>query len=223
MNMNGAGVKVRIKIKREIAQFEKMVENMGAVNMKALEIYDKVESEYKNLMEKKNSLVGEREDVLVMINEIDSKKNELFVKTFDVLEQNFKSIFQNLSTKGEAFLHLEDKNDPFNGGMDIKVRLSGRKFLDIRSLSGGEKTLTALAFLFAIQEHEPAAFYILDEVDAALDKRNSEMLAELIKDYTIKAQYIIISHNDQIISEADTLFGVSMTDHGMSKVTSLKI
>ncbi|MBU1975615.1 MAG: chromosome segregation protein SMC [Nanoarchaeota archaeon] len=211
------------EIKREINQFEKIVENLGAVNMKALEIYDKVESEYQRLMEKKNSLVKEREDVLVMINEIDAKKSDLFMRSFDVLTKNFQNIFKNLSSKGEAFLNLEDKNDPFNGGLEIKVRLVGKKFLDIRSLSGGEKTLTALAFLFAIQEHEPASFYVLDEVDAALDKRNSEMLAELLKDYAIKAQYIIISHNDQIISEADRLYGVSMTDHGMSKVTSLKI
>jgi chromosome segregation protein len=95
--------------------------------------------------------------------------------------------------------------------------------MDIRSLSGGEKTLTALAFLFAVQEHDPAAFYILDEVDAALDKKNSERLAKLVKQYSDRAQYIIISHNDSVINEADTLFGISMNEHGESKVTSLKI
>ena len=107
--------------------------------------------------------------------------------------------------------------------MIIKVRLTGKKFMDIRSLSGGEKTMTALAFLFAVQEHNPAPFYVLDEVDAALDKRNSESLARLVKDYGDRAQYLIISHNDGIISEADTLYGVSMNQHGISKVLSLKI
>ena len=95
--------------------------------------------------------------------------------------------------------------------------------MDIRSLSGGEKTLTALAFIFAIQENEPASFYILDEVDAALDKHNSEKLAKLIAKYAEKAQYIIISHNDGVISEANNLYGISMNEHGMSKVVSLKI
>jgi chromosome segregation protein len=96
--------------------------------------------------------------------------------------------------------------------------------MDIRSLSGGEKTLTALAFLFAIQEHEPASFYILDEVDAALDKANSQKLADLIRDYCNKAQYVVISHNDAVISEADALYGVSMqTDAGLSNVVSLDI
>ncbi len=210
-------------IKLEIRQFERMASDMGAVNMKALEIYDRVEHEHRALQEKKEELRKEREDVLVMINEIDSKKKELFMGTFEVLNANFQKIFSTLSTKGEAYLDLEDPNDPFAAGLDIKVRLTGKRFLDIRSLSGGEKTLTALAFLFAVQEHEPASFYILDEVDAALDKRNSEKLAALIRSYTHKAQYIVISHNDGVISEADILYGISMNEHGMSKVTTLKI
>jgi len=210
-------------IQKEIRQFENMLENLGAVNMKALEIYEKAEQEYDELIKKKEKLTKEREDVLVMINEIDSKKKDLFMKTFDVLTQNFKNLFARLSAKGEAYLQLEDENDPFNGGVLIKVRLSGKKFLDIRSLSGGEKTMTALAFIFAVQEHEPASFYILDEVDAALDKRNSEKLANLVSSYSEKAQYIMISHNDGVITSADNLYGVSMNEFGMSKVTSLKI
>jgi chromosome segregation protein len=95
--------------------------------------------------------------------------------------------------------------------------------MDIRSLSGGEKTMTALAFIFAIQEHEPASFYVMDEVDAALDKKNSERLANLVRKYTDRAQYVVISHNDAVISEADILYGVSMNEDGMSNVTSLRI
>ena len=94
--------------------------------------------------------------------------------------------------------------------------------MDIKSLSGGEKTMTALAFIFAIQEHEPASFYLLDEVDAALDKHNSQKLANLIAKYASKAQYIVISHNDSIITEAHQIYGVSMQD-GISKILSLKI
>lgn len=210
-------------IKKEIKEFENMMQDFGSVNMRALEIYDSVEREYKKLNEKKEKLRLEKEDVLVMINEVDNKKKELFLKTYDVVNHNFKEIFNTLSTKGEATLNLEDNKDVFNGGLNIKVKLSGKKYMDIRSLSGGEKTLTALAFLFAVQEHDPAAFYILDEVDAALDKKNSERLAKLVKQYSQRAQYIIISHNDSVINEADTLFGISMNEHGESKVTSLKI
>lgn len=211
------------EIKKEIGDFEKMMQNIGAVNMRALEIYDKIEKEYLKLNEKKEKLEKEKEDVLLMINEVDSKKKELFMKTYEVVNHNFKEIFQTLSTKGLATMELEDNNDPFNGGLTIKVKLSGKKYMDIRSLSGGEKTMTALAFIFAVQEHEPAAFYILDEVDAALDKKNSERLAKLIKEYSKRAQYLIISHNDGIIQEASILYGISMNEHGQSKVTSLKV
>ena len=191
--------------------------------MRALEIYEEVEKEYNSLLGKKDKLANEKEDVLKLMAEIEGKKKELFIKTFDVLTANFKTIFNSISTKGEAYLELENEENPFEGGLNIKVKITGRKFLDIRSLSGGEKTLTALAFIFAIQEHEPASFYILDEVDAALDKHNSEKFAKLIAKYAEKAQYIIISHNDGVISEANNLYGISMNEHGMSKVVSLKI
>jgi len=211
------------QIKAEITQFKNMLEDFGAVNMRALEIYDSVEKEYDSLQKKKEMLSVERGDVLSMINEIDSKKGDLFMKTYNVINENFQTIFSKMTTKGEASLALDDPNDPFNGGMTIKVRISGKKFLDIRSLSGGEKTLTALAFIFSVQEHEPASFYVLDEVDAALDKHNSEKLALLIESYASRAQYIMISHNDTIISNAEMLYGVSMNEFGVSKVTSLKI
>jgi chromosome segregation protein len=211
------------EILKEIAQFEKIILDIGAVNMRALEVYEKIEKEYKTFIEKKDKIIHEREDVLMMINEIDSKKRELFMRTYEVIDHNFKVIFGALSTKGEASLELEDQNDPFNGGLLLKVRITGTKFLDIKSLSGGEKTLTAIAFIFAVQEYDPAPFYIFDEVDAALDKKNSEQLALLVKNYSKKAQYIIISHNDSVIGESDTLYGVSMNEFGISKVTSLKI
>ncbi|MEM3374634.1 MAG: chromosome segregation protein SMC [Candidatus Woesearchaeota archaeon] len=211
------------KIKKEIWEFEKMMQDIGAVNMKALEIYDAVEKEYKEVQEKKTTLIKEKEDVLVMMNEIETKKKDLFMNTYNVINENFKKKFTSLSSKGEATLELESPETIFDAGLNIKVRLTGKKFLDIRSLSGGEKTMTALAFLFAVQDHEPAPFYVLDEVDAALDKRNSEQLAQLIRKYVAKAQYIVISHNDGIISEADNLYGVSMNEHGISKVVSLRI
>lgn len=210
-------------IEKEIRQFEKMMSDIGAVNMKALEIYERAETEYQALIKKKDKLGSEREDVLVMINEIDSKKKELFMRTYDVLNENFKKIFSTLSAKGDAFFELEEQSETSPGGMTIKVRLVGTKFLDIRSLSGGEKTLTALAFIFAVQEYAPASFYVLDEVDAALDKHNSEKFAKLIRSYCKNAQYLIISHNDSVISEADNLYGVSMNEDSISKVTSLKI
>ncbi|MFH2027984.1 MAG: chromosome segregation protein SMC [Nanoarchaeota archaeon] len=211
------------QLKYEIGKFEKMKQEIGFVNMRALEIYDEVEKEYNSLLEKKDSLANERIDVVKLMDEIEGKKKELFMEHYNVITEHFKRAFSALSSKGDAFLELENPENPFDGGLKIKVKITGTKFLDIRSLSGGEKTMTALAFIFAIQEHEPASFYILDEVDAALDKHNSAKLAKLVAKYSDKAQYIMISHNDSVISEAETLYGISMNEHGMSKVVSLKI
>lgn len=216
-------VKNEQQLKYEISKFEKLKEEIGYVNMRALEVYDEIEKTYNELLEKKENLTKERGDVGKLIGEIEGKKKELFMKTFNNVNEHFKTVFGLLSTKGEAYLELENEENPFEGGLTIKVKISSMKFLDIRSLSGGEKTLTALAFIFSIQEYEPASFYILDEVDASLDKRNSEKLARLIHKYSDKAQYIMISHNDGMISEADNLYGISMNEDGISKVVSLKI
>jgi len=211
------------ELKKEIWQMERQMEQAGNINMRALEVYDQIEKEYNTLIEKREKLLSEKEEVLLMINEIETKKKDMFMETFEVIDGNFQKMFGALTTKGAAFLELENPKDPLAEGLRIKVRITGKKFLDIRSLSGGEKTLTALAFIFAIQEHEPASFYVFDEVDAALDKKNSEKLGLMIKKYSSRAQYVIISHNDTIISRADTLYGVSMNEHGMSKVVSLKL
>ncbi|MBW2968622.1 chromosome segregation protein SMC, partial [Candidatus Woesearchaeota archaeon] len=222
------GVELNMKkseeeLKKEIMSFERMMSNIGSVNMRALEIYETVEKEFNILMEKKGMLSEEKESVLNLMDQIEANKKDLFVEALEVVNKNFRDIFQNLSTKGDAYLELENPEQPFEAGMRIKVKLTSDKFMDIRSLSGGEKTLTALAFLFAIQEHEPASFYVLDEVDAALDKTNSEKLAKLIRDYCNKAQYVVISHNDSVISEGDILYGVSMKpETGLSAVVSLK-
>ncbi len=211
------------QLKSEISRHERMVIEMGNVNLKALEVYDDVEKQYNELLDKKDKLGMEKDDVMKMINEIEGRKKDLFMNSFTTLNQNFSKIFSELSTKGEAHLMIENEENPFEAGVRIRVRITGEKFLDIRSLSGGEKTMTALALIFAIQEYEPASFYVFDEVDAALDKRNSEKLSKLIKKYSAKAQYIIISHNDALMGEGENLYGVSMDEHGMSNVVSLKV
>ncbi len=210
-------------LKREINRFEALIGEFGAVNMRALEVYDNIEKEYKKLLEKKEVLAAEKKDVIAMIDEVENKKKELFMVTFNAINENFKNIFSKLTSKGIASVVLENEKEPFEGGLRIKVKITGKKFMDIHSLSGGEKSLTALAFIFAIQDYKPALFYVLDEVDAALDKHNSEKLSKLIRKYSEKAQYIVISHNDSTITEADTLYGVSMGANGISNVVSLKI
>jgi len=209
------------EIKYEIQRLEKEFQKFGNVNLRALEIYEELEKEFEKLTEKHEKLKLEKEDVILMMNEIDSKKKDLFMKTFNAVNKNFMEIFMSLSDKGQAYMELEDQEKPLEHGVEIKVKLPGNRYLDIKGLSGGEKTLATLAFIFAIQEFQPASFYLLDEVDAALDKHNSMRLSKLIKQYSNKAQYIVISHNDQVITEADQMYGVSM-QQGISKIVSLK-
>ncbi len=211
------------ELQSEIHKFEVMLGQMSAVNMKALEVYEQVETEFNALMDKKNCLDKEKIDVMTLMNEIETKKKDHFMKTFYHANENFQRIFTSLFKKGKAYLQLDNPNKPFDDGLSVKVKLTSNRYMDIKSLSGGEKTLTALSFIFAIQEYQPASFYILDEIDAALDKHNSETLAKLIRNYSNKAQYVVISHNDSLIAEADNLYGVSMNEDGISKVTSLKI
>ncbi|MEK6949906.1 MAG: AAA family ATPase, partial [Nanoarchaeota archaeon] len=212
------------QLKNDIRKFEDMKEQIGSVNMRALEIYEEAEKHYNELADKKDKLGTEKEDVVKMMDEIESKKKYLFMKVFHVINETFQRFFTMLTTKGAAAtLVVENEENPFEAGVRINVKITGSKFLDIRSLSGGEKTMTALAFIFAIQEHEPASFYVLDEVDAALDKHNSEKFAKLIRQYSNKAQYLIMSHNDAVISEADSLYGISMNEHGISQVVTLRV
>jgi chromosome segregation protein len=209
-------------LRKEIKDFEVLMIRLGNVNMKALEIYDKLAEEHAKLVDKTNKLKSEKDDIMSMIMEIEQDKTRVFMKTYNNINKRFKEIFDSLSTKGEASLVLENPDAPLDAGLDITVRIASRKYLDIRSLSGGEKTMAALAFIFAIQEYRPASFYILDEVDAALDKHNSEKLGKLFAKYSSHAQYIVISHNDSIISEANQIYGISMQE-GVSKITSLRL
>lgn len=212
------------RLQEEITNKEQRLEEFGGINMRALEIYDEAKKEFDEIEGKSGKLEEERVEILRAIEEIDKKKGKEFMKTFNQISENFTRIFSKLSTKGTAHLELENKENVFEEGtgIDVMIRLGKGKFLDTRSLSGGEKSLTALAFIFAIQEYKPYHFYLLDEVEAALDKRNSELLANFLQGYIKKAQYICITHNDAMIQACDKIYGVSM-QNGASKIVSLKL
>ncbi|MBS3073332.1 chromosome segregation protein SMC [Candidatus Pacearchaeota archaeon] len=209
------------ELERRIRKHEGELQNIGSVNMRALEVYDKVKEEYDFIEQQVKKLEEEKMEILKLIEEIDKKKKRAFMQAFDAINESFSRNFMMLSNKGEAFMDLENKQDPFESGLNVIIRLAKGKYMDAESLSGGEKTIVALAMIFAIQKYKPYSFYIFDEIDAALDKRNSERLAELMKQNIKSSQYIIISHNDYIIQHAQVLYGTSMQE-GVSKIVSLK-
>ena len=207
-----------------LSKTQEIISGIGSVNLRSLEVYDSIKKEYDLIKEKADVIEKEKEGVLKIIHEIDIKKKKTFLKTLTELNEIFSENFSQISLKGQVYLELENKQSPFEEGFGVQIVLkTGHgKYFDVKSLSGGEQTLVALSLIFAIQELNPYCFYILDEIDAALDKRNSERLAGLLKKYMQKGQYIIITHNDEVILSADTLYGVSMHD-GISKIISMKV
>lgn len=211
------------KLKEKIESAEKDISDIGNVNLKALEVYDNIKLEYEKIKEKVDQLEKEKEEVTKIILQIDRKKKKTFVETLENINELFSRNFLSLSSKGEVSIVPIDPNEIFNAGLDILVKVGPGKYFDVTSLSGGEQTLVSLALIFAIQELNPYSFYIFDEIDAALDRRNSERLAYLLKKHMKQGQYLIITHNDSIISESsNVLYGVSMQD-GISKIISIKI
>ena len=206
----------------KLTKIQEILSRIGSVNLRSLEVYDSVKKEYDIIKEKVEIISKEKQGIMKIINEIDIKKKKTFLKTLNELNEIFSRNFMQLSTKGTVSLELENRKEPFEGGVGIIVKTGHGKYFDVKSLSGGEQTLVALSLIFAIQELNPYYFYILDEIDAALDKKNSERLAGLLKKYMQKGQYIVITHNDEIITNATSLYGVSMHD-GVSKIISLKL
>jgi len=211
------------KLREKLTNSENTLNRIGNVNLRALEVYDGIKEQYDAIREKVDQLEKEKDEILRIIEQIDKRKRKAFLNTLTDVNELFSRNFSQLSTKGIVTIESQDRKEVFETGLDIIVKISGRKIFDVTSLSGGEQTLVALALIFAIQELKPYCFYIFDEIDAALDRRNSEKLAYLFKKNMKHGQYIVITHNDSIISESSNiLYGVSMQE-GISKVLSIEL
>ncbi|MGD2072892.1 MAG: AAA family ATPase, partial [Candidatus Thorarchaeota archaeon] len=163
-----------------------------------------------------------RESILEFIAEVESQKKTVFLEAYWKVAENFARIFAELSPGGSGTLSLEDEEDPFNGGLDIEASPQGKELKRVEAMSGGEKALTALAFVFAVQQYKPAPFYVFDEIDAHLDDENVARVSELIKRASENTQFIVITLRDVMMATADILYGVSMTE-GISKIVSVEL
>jgi chromosome segregation protein len=210
----------KTKLQENINECERVLAELGNVNMAAIEMYEKKKAEIEEVTQKLGQLSEERKAILKMIDEIEERKKEAFFEAFYAVGENFKKMFEYVNL-GEGYLALDRPNEPFESGLHIKIRKGGHEY-SIDALSGGEITLVALMFIFALQFYKPSPFYILDEVDAALDKPNSRNLADLIKNMSDKSQFLLVSHNDTVVSMADIVFGVTKTEKA-SKVVGLKL
>lgn len=216
-------LKVNVQELRELIR-KKEVEKKGMepVNMLSIQLYDEERARYEEILRKREDLIKERESIMEFIREVERDKRRSFLATFYSIERNFKRIFAKLSPGGEGRFVLENQTDPFLGGVDIEARPAGKDVKRIESMSGGEKSLTAIALILAIQQYQPAPFYLMDEIDAFLDDDNANRVADLIKDFSKESQFIVISLRDITITRADRVFGVICSD-GVSDVVSLKM
>ncbi len=203
-----------------IGKLEEDIKNLEPVNMRAIEDYNYIYERYSELIKKREEYEKEEKKCLEMIKEIEKRKKEVFMEVFNKIAKNFEEIYKEIGGVGK--LRLENKKNPFEGGLLIDASPRGKKLLSLDAMSGGEKALTALAFLFAIQKLNPSPFYVLDEVDAPLDVKNVSLIADMIKNSSKESQFIIITHREQMLSKAETVYGVYMED-GLSKVVGLKL
>ena len=210
------------EITGRIQRLQKRMDEMGAVNMKALEDYENVSQRQAELQGKINTLTTEREQILQRMQGYEDLKKETFLRTYNALNENFKDIFHKLS-EGEGTLVLENEEKPFEGGLDIEAQPRDKKKQRLMGMSGGEKALTALSFVFAIQKYMPAPFYAFDEVDASLDSINVEKLANIVQSQSDSTQFIVVSHRKPMIESADRTIGVTQKEKGISKVTGVKL
>ena len=209
------------EITTKIQRLQKKMEEMEPVNMLAIQAYDEVKARQEEKKEQIAVLTNERKQILEKMNGYEQIKKETFMKTYNNINENFKDIFAKLS-EGEGTLMLENPENPFEGGLTIEAQPRDKKKQKLGAMSGGEKSLTALALVFAIQKYLPAPFYALDEVDANLDGINVERLAEIIQQQAKNTQFIVVSHRKPMIESANRTIGVTQKEHGKTRVTGVK-
>ncbi|NQU17927.1 MAG: AAA family ATPase [Candidatus Saganbacteria bacterium] len=195
------------------------------VNLLAIEEFKHSQERFKLISEQYEDLNSARENLTRLINELDLKAKEEFLKKMDIIAAHFKQIFSELFVGGEAKLELclHENNNPLEAGIEISTCPSGRKWLPLQSLSGGERALTAIAILFAFLKTNPSPFCILDEVDAPLDDANIDRFTKYLKEISSITQILIITHNKHTMKVADTLYGITMEEAGVSRVISMKM
>ncbi len=211
------------RLEEIIGDLTRQLDNMGPVNLDAVHEYDELEERHRFLETQNNDLTASRRELLDAINHINNTTRKLFAETFARVRTNFREMFSEMFGGGRADLLLVDENDPLNCGIEISAKPPGKQLQSISLLSGGERTMTAVALLFAIYMVRPSPFCILDEMDAPLDESNINRFIRVLDRFVKQSQFIIITHNKRTIAKADILYGVTMEERGISKLVGMKL
>ncbi len=209
-------------VAQQVETLQKRIDEMGPVNLVAIEEYEETEQRYQFLTKQSDDLVEAKAQLLEVINRINTQTREMFKTTFELIRNNFRTMFTEVFGGGKADLILTDENDVLESGIDIVARPPGKQLQTISLLSGGEQTMTAVSLLFSIYQVKPSPFCVLDELDAPLDESNINRFIRVLQRFIDHSQFIIITHNKRTIGMADTLYGVTMEEHGVSKIVSVK-
>jgi chromosome segregation protein len=209
--------------KAEVHELRQKIRNLGPINLLAYSEYEEEKERLDFLNQQRDDLVESEKDIVKTIEEINHTAQAKFTETFNMIRENFIQVFRTLFDPGdEADLRLEEGADPLEGKIEIIAKPKGKRPTSIELLSGGEKTLTAIALLFAIYLVKPSPFCILDEIDAPLDDANIDRFTRLIKDFSRNTQFIVVTHNKRTMEAAETLYGVTMQEEGVSKLVSVR-
>jgi chromosome segregation protein len=206
---------------QQVEALQKRLDEMGPVNLVAIEEYEETEQRFQFLTKQHDDLVEAKAQLLEVINRINTQTREMFKQTFEQIRDNFRLMFTEVFGGGKADLVLVDENDVLESGIDIVARPPGKQLQTISLLSGGEQTMTAVALLFSIYQVKPSPFCVLDELDAPLDESNINRFIRVLQRFLNHSQFIIITHSKRTISMADVLYGVTMEEHGISKIVSV--
>ncbi len=207
------------ELQEKTDRLKKRLENLGEINPTAVEAFHEMKKRYEFILEQKNDLVSAKESLMQTIGEVETTANRQFLDTFNKVRENFIKVFKALFTEEDtADMVLENPADLAETGIDIIAKPKGKRPSSITQLSGGEKTLTATALLFAIYLIKPAPFCILDEVDAPLDDANVGKFTNMIRQFSDESQFIIVTHNKMTMSAVDVIYGVTMQEAGVSKL-----
>ncbi len=206
----------------EIDRLKKKCESYGAVNLVAIEEFDQLKERFQFLTKQQSDLLTAKESLHQTIGKINRTAKEMFMETFTKVNEEFRSYFRLLFGGGESQLVLLDPENELESGIEIIARPPGKKLQNIGLLSGGEKTLTAIALIFGVLKVHPSPFCVLDEIDASLDESNVGRFGYLLKDFAKTTQFIIITHNKKTIAQADVMYGITMQESGVSKIVSVK-
>ena len=207
---------------KAIAELRSKIEAMGPVNLVAIEEYQELEERYAFLTSQQSDLINAKQQLLEMIRKINQTTAELFAATFAKINENFQIMYERLFNGGSAKLVMVSDDDILESGIDIIARPPGKRLQTVSLLSGGERTMTAVALLFSIYMIKPSPFCMLDELDAALDESNIGRFVKVLADFLKQSQFIVITHNRRTIAAADTIYGVTMQETGISRVVSMK-